>query len=233
MIEKIQEKKQAILLRKQGKTYAEILNSIPVAKSTLSLWLREVGIAKRQIQKLTHKRLAASKRGGQARYQQRIYKYDELFNSAKSFITPISKKELFLIGVVLYWAEGSKEKPYRPGSGIEFINMDPRMIVLFITWLTEICKIQKDMIVFETHLHQTSAHRVEDVKQYWSTITGFPLNCFNIIRFKKHPLIVTKRKNIGDLYFGSLKIRVRQSSSLVRKIAGWTEGIQENIVKNN
>ncbi len=38
------EKEKAIALRKQGKTYSEILAKIPVAKSTLSLWLHDVGL---------------------------------------------------------------------------------------------------------------------------------------------------------------------------------------------
>jgi orotate phosphoribosyltransferase-like protein len=33
-------KNKAVSLRKQGKTYSEILKEIKVAKSTLSLWLR-------------------------------------------------------------------------------------------------------------------------------------------------------------------------------------------------
>jgi hypothetical protein len=28
------------------------------------------------------------------------------------------------MGTVLYWAEGTKEKDYRPGTGIEFTNSD-------------------------------------------------------------------------------------------------------------
>ncbi len=44
---KIELRKKAIDLAK-GKTYSEILKDIPVAKSTLSLWLRWVGLSVRQ-----------------------------------------------------------------------------------------------------------------------------------------------------------------------------------------
>jgi orotate phosphoribosyltransferase-like protein len=59
-------REKAILLRKQGFSYREIMNQIPVAKSTTSEWLQEVGT--------------------------------------------ISARELWLIGTMLYWAEGSKQK---------------------------------------------------------------------------------------------------------------------------
>ena len=101
MISKVREKKEAIRLRKQGKTYSEILSKIPVAKSTLSLWLREVGLAKKQAHRLTQKKLDGSKRGGEAKYLQRIARYNSIISAAKNDIHTISDRELFLIGAVL------------------------------------------------------------------------------------------------------------------------------------
>ena len=66
MIEKTQEKQRAITLRKQGLSYNEILKKVPVSKSSLSLWLRSVGLAKEQKQRLTEKKLTSMKRGWEA-----------------------------------------------------------------------------------------------------------------------------------------------------------------------
>lgn len=72
MVHKKNEKEIAISLRKQGKTYGEILKVVKVAKSTLSLWLRSVGLAKEQYQTLTEKKRAAQKRGAEDRRTHRI-----------------------------------------------------------------------------------------------------------------------------------------------------------------
>jgi transposase len=56
-------KAKAILLRKQGKTYREILIEIPIAKSTLSDWLRSVELSKPQKQRYTQLRKEAALRG--------------------------------------------------------------------------------------------------------------------------------------------------------------------------
>jgi transposase len=72
MAVKVKEKEIAIELRRQGYSYSEILKRVPVAKSTLSLWLRSVGLAKQQKQRLTEKRLAALKRGWEACRKKRI-----------------------------------------------------------------------------------------------------------------------------------------------------------------
>jgi len=57
------QKELAISLRQGGRSYSEILQKVSVAKSTLSLWLREVGLSKKQHQRLTQKRLKAAQRG--------------------------------------------------------------------------------------------------------------------------------------------------------------------------
>ena len=59
------EKLKAIELRRRGLSYREVLRHVPVANSTLSLWLRQVGLSRTQTQRLTAKRLAAGRRGGE------------------------------------------------------------------------------------------------------------------------------------------------------------------------
>lgn len=229
MIKK-EDKEKAINLRKEGKTYSEILSMIPVAKSTLSIWLQSVNLSKKQKQRITQKRLDASQRGGDAKRKQRIEKQNKIFSHASLEIKNISDRELFLIGVVLYWAEGAKEKEYKPGSPFEFSNMDPKMIQLMIVWLLKVCKISKNMLIFNIFLHQSHKDRVEEVRVFWSKITGFPINSFSAVYWKRNK-IMTNRKNTEEKYHGVLKIKVKTSSILVRKIAGWSEGIFKKSIK--
>jgi len=217
-------KEKAIALRKEGKSYSEILKEVLVAKSTLSLWLRDVGLAKAQKQRLTQKKLDASKRGGQVKREQRIRLQQNIFAQAYKDITHISKRELWLIGIALYWAEGSKEKEYRPGSRFQFGNSDPRMIKLFMKWLTEVMDIPVDYIDLDIYIHKNSKNKENMVKIYWSEVTGLPVNKFKNIYFKKYN-IKTNRKNIGKAYYGGVRINVRASSTLLRKVTGWTEAI--------
>src|SRR5690606_30614780 len=76
-------KRKAQLLRKRGLTYSEIRKTIPVSKSTLSLWLREVGLTKIQKQKITEKRLKASLRGAQQRRRDRIERTNKIYSDVK------------------------------------------------------------------------------------------------------------------------------------------------------
>ncbi|KPJ55959.1 hypothetical protein AMJ49_06000 [Parcubacteria bacterium DG_74_2] len=219
---KLKEKEKAIKLRKKGHSYSQILEKIPVAKSTLSLWLRSVKLAKRQKQQLTQKKLAAAFRGAMKRREQRIDITKKIKNKARNEIGNISNRELWLIGIALYWGEGDKEK--EKSSLVALGNSDPYLIKIFLEWLQKICKIPKSEIHFRIYLHLIAKNKLKETQKYWSNITGFPIKDFQKITWKKHK-INTNRKNIGKNYFGLLKVTVRKSINLNRKIAGWTEGI--------
>ncbi|MCX6790788.1 MAG: hypothetical protein NTV62_01170 [Candidatus Gribaldobacteria bacterium] len=231
MIQKTKEKEKAIRLRKMGYSYREILEEIPVAKSSLSLWLRNVGLAKEQKQRLTEKKLASALRGSLKRQQERIEKTKKIKEEAIGEVGKLTERELWLISVALYWAEGTKEKEIggRVKTGrVRISNSDPFLVKVFLKWLLDIYKIPRARIYFRIFLHETSRHRLNEVQKYWSTVTGFPLNCFNLVTWKKN-LVKTKRKNIGENYFGLVDIGVRESTNLIRKIAGWVEGIHKNL----
>lgn len=217
-------KEKAIRLRKEGKTYSEILKQIPVAKSTLSEWFRDVRLSVSQTQKLTEKKLLASRRGGEAKRAQRIERVNQIQKEAMNDIKNISKRELWLIGVALYWAEGSKEKEYHPGSRISFNNSDPKMIKLFLKWLREICNLSDDKIEIEIYIHESSKNNILAVKEYWSDVTSFSIEKMQKVYYKKNN-IKTNRRNIGDLYYGGIRVTVKSSSTLVRQLSGWVEAI--------
>jgi hypothetical protein len=230
MIIKSKEKEEAIRLRKNGATYTDILKTTSVARSTLALWLKEAKLSVPETQRFTEAKRLASLRGGQAKKNQRIEKQKSILDTSRLEIKGISERDLFLIGVVLYWAEGSKEKEYKPGSTFAFSNMDPKVIAIVIAWLLKVCKIDRNMLIFNIFLHKTHEHRVEEVRKYWARVAHYPVSKFSTIYWKRDK-IKTHRKNTGEKYYGVLKIKVRKSSSLVRQVAGWSEGIFEHIEK--
>jgi len=216
------ERQLAIKLRKKGFTYSEILERVSVAKSTLSLWLRSVGLALPQKQRITKKRIQARLKGAAARRQKRILLTKKIHKMASQEIGNVSERELFLIGIALYWAEGTKQKEHNISQDVKFSNSDSLMIKLFLKWLTNICGILAEDIKFEIYLHETNI--IDGVKEFWAKATGFPQYSFQTIYWKKNK-IGTKRKNTGDNYKGLLRIKVKKSTNFNRKIEGWIKAI--------
>lgn len=221
---KLNEKQLAIKLRKKGFSYGEILRKVPVAKSTLSLWLRSVGLALPQKQIISKKRIQARLRGAAARRQKRIIITKQIHLEAKQEIGRISQRELWLVGAALYWAEGAKQKEHNVSQDVKFSNSDPLMIKIFLKWLIEVCGIPSDDLKFEIYLHETNS--AEGAREFWAKQTGFQAEKFHRIYWKKNK-ISTKRKNIGENYKGVLRITVRKSTNFNRRIEGWCKAICE------
>lgn len=225
MQQKIAEKNQALALRLEGRTYKEILEVVPVAKSTLSIWLKDEGLSEPQKQKITEKRIAAQKRGAQAKRTQRLMRQNDIYSAAQADITSISSRELWYIGIALYWAEGSKEKTYRTGQQVCFTNSDPDMIALFLKWVSECLHVSKEEIQCDLYIHESHEHRVPEVILFWSSKTGFPPEHFRHIYFKKNKILKNYRKNTGILYNGLIRVNIKSSTALNRRITGWIQGI--------
>jgi len=162
--------------------------------------------------------------GAQAKRKQRIAKELKIRRKSISEIPKIKPKDLFYMGLMLYWAEGAKQRN-TTSQGVDFSNSDPRMCRLFIKWLQEILLIPKSDISLCIYIHVSQINRITDVQKYWSRISGFPVSVFNKTSFSKTVYPRRKKRQNKGVYFGQLRIKVRKSTDLNRKIAGWVEGV--------
>ena len=223
VVHKLAEKAEAIALRKQGLSYNEILRRVPVAKSTLSLWLRSVKLARSQKQRLTSKRSAAQKLAVQAIKQKRIGRTLMIKNAAITEVPVLINNPLWLTGVILYWAEGSKNKPWSVSNLVQFTNMDVEMIKIFIKWCEKYLKTNNQDIIYELYIHKGT--NLSRSLEYWSKALRAPARSFRV--YYKSSNTSTKRKNTREGYFGTIKVRLRKSVDANRRIEGWVEGVVE------
>ncbi len=224
MIPKTAQKLKAIDLRKKGLSYSEIQKYVQVSQSSLSLWLSNIKLSREQKDRLDRKGDGPRKLGSIALKNQRIKRTSEIIKKASSEIENLSLKELMLIGITLYWAEGNKQKEHNPSVEVVFSNSDPKMIQIYLKWVKECLNIPSERLVFEIYIHKSYKRSPQSLRSYWSTITGFPSSMFKKIYFKKNK-IHSFRKNMGLDYAGVLRIKIRKSTDLNRQIMGWTKGI--------
>lgn len=221
---KLDLKRKAISLRQDGLTYSEILKVVPVAKSTLSEWLHSVSLAKHQVQRLTEKKRLGALRGAASRKADRLARQTKIMNLARAEIGEVSKRELWLMGTMLYWAEGAKEKKWRTGEKVQFSNSDPTMVKLFLIWLENCLEIPFDQIDLSLYIHESQKEKIQEHKDFWILVVGMRYNTSYPVYYKKNKP-ATKRRNVGNSYHGQLRVSVRKSIDLNRKIAGWVEGV--------
>lgn len=215
-------RQKAIKLRKKGLSYSEILKLVPVAQSSISLWCRQVTLTPNQIARLQKLREEGVHRGSVQRHITASKLKQDIIFRATEEIKRISNRELWLIGVALYWAEGSKQHKKSVSQGVKFTNSDPNMIMIFNHWLTKIIKIDSSNIDYEIYLHESMSREKSKIISYWSKILEKPIAKFDRIYLKKN--IITKSYPKSD-YKGVLRIVVKKSTNLNRQITGWQQGI--------
>ncbi|MDX3457497.1 hypothetical protein PV396_37040 [Streptomyces sp. ME02-8801-2C] len=206
-------------LRQQGWTYNQIKAELGCSKSSVSLWVRDLPHPE---PKCTPEEQRARMNAGLARlHAQRDHERQATKRTAAAAIGDLSDRELFITGVALYWAEGSKDKPHRRTEVLQFINSDPNVINLFLRWL-DLLEVERERLTLRVCIHETAD--VRGAEEYWANITGIDATAFSKATLKKHnPRTV--RKNTGDLYRGCLMIYVRQSAELYRRVEGAWYGI--------
>lgn len=212
---------RAIALRKEGKSYREIRDELRVSKSSLSLWLRDIVLTDDQQAGLDEMRQLSRTKAGRTRQAARLAQRAAIVGEARRQIPELNEPELFVAGVVGYWAEGAKAKAWRSSEGVSLINSDPDLITLFLRWL-DLIGISPDRLQFRIAIHETAD--VEAATRFWADIVGVDARVFQKPTIKRHRPN-TKRKNVGETYHGCLVVRVRRSTELSRKIEGWWLGI--------
>ncbi len=216
---KIAEKNKAIELRKQGMTIGEIIKEIPVSKGSLSYWLRDVLLSDEQIARIKYKNEAIKSkfiRFNELRKEKAEEDKRQISNRAAREINDISERELKLIGIVLYWAEGYKANARH----VEFINSDPAMIKLMMLWFRQICNVREEQFRIRLQIHNVS--EINKAQDFWSAITGLPLTQFNRAYTKTSP--TSKRKSGNLVPYGICSIRI-SDIRLITRIRGWIFGL--------
>lgn len=214
----------AVQMRLAGKSYRQILETLPlpVAKSSLSLWLRDIPLTDEQRRILKMRQVQAVSKRAQSIRGQRIRRQEATMSAARSQVQRLAESELFVAGLAAYWAEGSKAKPWRTGSErVTFINSDPDMIRLFLRWLA-LLGIHTDRLTFRISIHESGD--VEKATSHWSDLVGVVAEEFRKPTLKRHNP-KTVRHNVGEAYNGCLIVEVRRSTEFYRQIAGWWQGL--------
>ncbi|MFF5959932.1 hypothetical protein [Streptomyces luteogriseus] len=206
-------------LRLQGWTYDQIQAELGCSKSSISLWVRD--LPKPERKRSTEEASAIARRGWEVTLRLRDEERQQIKEAAKQAVGALSPRELFLLGVGLYWAEGSKDKPYDRRENVCFVNSDPGMIRVFLAWL-DLLGVERDRIRYAVMIHESAD--ISGAELYWAELVGADRSAFHKTTLKKHNP-KTVRKNTGDSYRGCLAIKVRKSADLYRRIEGSWYGI--------
>ena len=215
-------------MRIEGRTYDEIEEALGVARSSVSLWVRDLPRPPRR-----------KPSGDRQAYMERVCwgprreLRDQERRDAKSLaadeIGQLTERELFIIGVALYWSEGAKDKEYSLRECVTLVNSDPGLINVYLAWL-DLLAVDRAQLRFRVQIHESAD--VEAAEGFWAQLVGVSVDSLQRSTLKKHnPRTV--RRNIGADYKGCLVIKVLGGADLYRRIEGWWSGLVVEVERRN
>ncbi|MFA5020565.1 MAG: hypothetical protein WC517_00685 [Patescibacteria group bacterium] len=218
----ISTKDRVIKLRKKGYSYGYISQQLGLSKSTLSDWLREIPFTPNQ-EVLDRVKMAQLK-SAKFKQQRRINEIVEMREMALEEIGQLSRRDLLLLGVGLYWGEGSKSN-----ENVRIINSDPILVKLMIRWFRDICGLGLNNFYVFIHLYPDS--NIDAAIAYWSEVTSIPSKQFGKIQIDKRTN--KSLRNNRKLPYGTFHLQIRSYGNkefgrrLHRRIIGWIEAVSK------
>jgi hypothetical protein len=215
---KIKEKHKVLSMRKQGISLREIGKSVPVSRSTISRWCKDVELSEEQTIVLASRSAisgnqikGARKRKQEARKQRLKWQLhgEELSRNDSRIIAP----------AMLFWAEGNKDR-----NSVRFSNSDPEMMRYWVDFLKEHVPMDKISITIQCHLE--NGRSISDIEHFWTETLQLPSTCLaksSIV--KNHPRSKNYRRN--KLMNGVCRLTVCSTEfaqtlyGAIRQIAGF------------
>ena len=205
-------------LRGKGWSIKAIEKELKVSRSSVSLWVRNVKLTKKQLERLYLNKKTGQLKGSIIAAMNKIKTREELtkklMDEGEGEVGIVATRDKFIIGVALYFAEGSKGD-----QGVRFSNSDPRAIKFMTEWLRKFCNVPEEKFRGSLYLNDNLDER--KARQFWSNLTGIPLTQFTKTYIvKNNPNRLRKVKHI----YGVFRVTVN-NVNLHRKIMGWISGI--------
>ncbi|OHA86855.1 MAG: hypothetical protein A3A90_00320 [Candidatus Zambryskibacteria bacterium RIFCSPLOWO2_01_FULL_35_19] len=203
-------KSEAIKLRLAGYSYNQIRQKLGIAsKGTISYWLHGLVLTE-SAKKLLEKNTELSYRRGlfkanKIRSEKIKSENISYFAVGENKIKRLSKRDLMIVGIALYWGEGTKYEPENTTNrGLIFTNSDPKMISVYMRFIREILYIPEDKIRAGIHIYPSINKNT--ATKFWSEITNLPKDRFYVIT--QISRVSKSKRKTDSLPNGTVVIRV-------------------------
>lgn len=220
---------EARTMRKQGRSINEIVKLLSVSKSTISYWCRDIALTPHQQRLLVKRQRSAGLIGrlkaAEMKRDVRIRKTQRESKRGAMDVGSLSERDIFTIGLALYWGEGNKSGNEECG----LTNSDPAIIRAFIAWMQRVYKIPPTDLILRISINETHKNRIAAVERYWSKVTSIPLS-----QFTKTCIIKTRSKKTyenPEQHFGTLRVKVRRGTDLHRRVMGSIQALRSHFME--
>lgn len=180
---KLETQDKARRMRAEGRTLQDIAEALGVAKSSVSLWVRDVPFT-------PSPRRTGAERKAHPQHLAKLAEIEELSAQAVEALGTLSNQAFLAAGAALYAGEGSKSD-----GKVNLTNTNPELVSFFCAWLRRFFDVDESRLRVTLYLHE--GLDLDAAEHFWSGVTGIPRTQFlkayraapnPSIRSTKHPM---------------------------------------------
>jgi hypothetical protein len=180
-------------LRQEGLSVRVIEQRLDVARSSVSLWVRNVELTAQQQESLRH-----APRPGIAAFHRRRR---ELYQ-AQGREMARRNETLHAIGCMLFWGEGSKCV-----NAAQITNSDPALLRLFARFLRHYFDVPDEKFRVKCNLFADHIDKQRGIEQYWVDALELPRSCLTKSTVNTYSRS-SKGTRQGKLPYGTCRLTV-------------------------
>jgi predicted transcriptional regulator len=164
---KVVERERARQLRAEGWALLDIAEELGVAKSSVSIWVRDVDFEPRP------RRRVARVREPNALQRRKQAEIEAMDAKGQERLSELGEQAFLAAGAALYAGEGAKAE-----GTVKFANTDPAMVAFFCRWLRTFFEVDESRMRAQVYLHE--GLDLEAAQMSWSEVTCIPIAQFTM-----------------------------------------------------
>jgi hypothetical protein len=197
---KTSERDMARKLRVEGVSMREIERRLGVARSTVSLWVREIELTDHQREEIHARGVAARTRARRIYYRARRRRFQD---EGRAFAQ--RGEALHAAGCMLFWAEGSRHRNHA-----QITNSDPALLAYFMTFVRRYFELPTDAFRVACNLFVDHEERQREIEDFWLATLELPRSCMTKTIVNNYSR-ASKRTRKNRLPYGTCRVTVHRT----------------------
>lgn len=200
------------LRQELGLSINQICKELGVAKSSVSVWVRDIQLTDEQKQALEQQHYAYRAQANGGATNSRKFRDIRRQYQEEGRATAQERDPLHIAGCMLYWGEGTKSR-----NSLTLANSDSALLCFYLRFLRQSLLVQNDQIALRIMCYTNNGLTQTDIENYWLETFQLPSECLKKTAVNMQPR--SSHQKGRKLLYGTCEIAIH-STRLIQHVLG-------------
>jgi len=194
------------LRAEEGLAITDIARRLGVAKSSVSIWVRDIALTPDQHEVLHGRNALQYRQALSAVVRSAKAKQRRIGWQVEGRLAAVQGDPMHAAGCMLFWAEGSKSRNIA-----QLANADPEVIRFFMSFLRQYFEVPDEKLRVACFLFVDHLEKQREIEDFWLDVVGVPRTCLTktmVNRYSRY----SQKKRRNKLPYGTCRVTVHSTA---------------------